>query len=113
MIALAVKDIEKYYGANLILRNLSLELNEGEKTALIGRNGCGKTTLLKLAAGLEKPDKGAVMLRKNIKTGYLEQIMAHYEGFTVYEVLLQGRSEVVALKSRMEEMTAGRDEAEL
>ncbi len=104
MIALAMKNIEKYYGANLILKDLDMELNEGEKTALIGRNGCGKTTLLKLAAGLEKPDKGMVMLRKNMKVGYLEQSMACYGSLTVYEVLLQGRMEVVALKREMESL---------
>lgn len=104
MIALSMKDIEKYYGANKVLHNITLEINEGEKVAIVGRNGCGKTTLFRLVAGTEKYEKGMLALRRGIRIGYLEQIPDGFEGFSVYQVLLDGVQQVMSLRAALTEM---------
>jgi len=104
MIALSMKDIEKYYGAHKVLYNITLEINEGEKVAIVGRNGCGKTTLFRLIAGTEKYEKGMLALRKGIRIGYLEQIPAGFEGFSVYQVLLDGVQQVMSLRAGLNEL---------
>ncbi len=104
MIALSMKDIEKYYGANKVLSCITFEINEGEKAAIVGQNGCGKTTLFRLIAGTEKYEKGMLALRKGIRAGYLEQIPGGFEGCSVYEVLLDGVQEVMKLRASLAEM---------
>ena len=60
--SITLKNIEKRYGADPVLQGLSIVFNPGEKIALIGENGAGKTTILKLCAGLEEPTGGSVFL---------------------------------------------------
>lgn len=104
MIAVAMKNIEKYYGVHKVLNDITFEINEGEKVALVGRNGCGKSTIMKLASGQEKPDGGMLTFRKGIRAGYLEQTADGYEGSSVIDVLMSGRQEVVELKEEMEQL---------
>jgi ATPase subunit of ABC transporter with duplicated ATPase domains len=103
MIALSMKEIEKYYAANKVLSSVTFEINEGEKAAIVGRNGCGKTTVFKLIAGIEKYEKGMLALKKGIKIGYLEQVPAVFQG-SVYDVLLGGVEEVTRLRAQMTEL---------
>lgn len=77
MIALDLQNIKKSYGANEILSGLSLTLKEEGKVALIGKNGCGKTTLFKLITGEESLDEGLINLKKNSVVGYLSQIPSY------------------------------------
>ena len=104
MIALSMKEIEKYYAANKVLSSITFEINEGEKVAIVGRNGCGKTTLFKLIVGSEKYEKGMLALKKGIKLGYLEQVPAAFQGISVYSVLLGGVEEVTKLRAKMSEL---------
>ena len=101
MIAIALKDIEKYYGANKVINSLTFEINEGEKTAFIGSNGCGKTTAFKIIAGVEGYDGGMLALKKNLTIGYLEQMTEGYSGLPVNEVLLQGAGSFVELRAEI------------
>ncbi len=117
MIAVAIKNLEKYYGATKVLYDITMEINEGEKLALIGTNGCGKTTLFKIIAGIEKHDNGMLALRKNIKVGYLEQMTGEYPDKTMYEVLVGGLQEILEIKAEMEkyesEMSVEKDSSKL
>lgn len=70
---LTLENISKSYADKVLFEEISLSINEGEKVALVAKNGTGKSTLLKIAAGKEKPDYGKVYLRKEIRTEYLEQ----------------------------------------
>ncbi|MBF0925420.1 MAG: ABC-F family ATP-binding cassette domain-containing protein [Atopobium sp.] len=72
MIALADK-ISKSFGGRVLYSNATLQLNAGERWALVGPNGAGKTTLLKIIMGLESPDEGTVTFAKDATLGYLEQ----------------------------------------
>lgn len=70
---LVVKDISKKYGSNTVLRNINMEVERGEKVVIIGKNGVGKTTLLKILSGKFKQTKGKYIWGKNVKLGYYAQ----------------------------------------
>ncbi|TSB44934.1 ABC-F family ATP-binding cassette domain-containing protein [Alkalicoccobacillus porphyridii] len=73
MIVLQCMNISKAFIADPILQNVKLEVQTGDRIALVGRNGAGKSTLLKLITGEYKPDSGQIMIPKDIQIGYLEQ----------------------------------------
>ena len=73
MAILRLSDIGLNFGCQEVFDGLGLELNKGEKVGLIGANGCGKTSLLKIIRGELAPDLGEVVRQNNIKIGYLEQ----------------------------------------
>ena len=60
MSRIELKNIDKYYGSNHVLKNLTLSINDGEFMTLLGPSGCGKTTTLRVIAGLEKPQNGCI-----------------------------------------------------
>jgi len=87
MIQLALKEIEKYFGGNRIFSNITFEVQNGDRVGFIGRNGCGKTTVFKIIAGIENPDKGSISIRKNSTIGYLHQIPDYPGKVNVINVL--------------------------
>ena len=85
--------LTKSYTERLILNDTDFSINEGDKIGLIGVNGTGKSTLLKLVAGLEEPDTGTVVRGRNLDIRYLPQNPVFEEGETVLEsVLRENRS---------------------
>mgnify|MGYP000866057251 CR=1 FL=1 len=70
---LGVIDAEKWYGAQLILKGVSLTVNEGDRLGLIGRNGCGKSTLMRIMAGVEAVDAGEVTRARGLRAALLRQ----------------------------------------
>ena len=64
MIDINLNNVNKSYGFDKILNNINLNINKGEKVALIGSNGCGKSTLLKIIAGKETINSGEVSIKK-------------------------------------------------
>jgi ATP-binding cassette subfamily F protein uup len=72
-ILLSCQNLSKSFGARPLFENLSFGLFEGERTGLIGPNGTGKSTLIKILAGLDKPDSGIISARKGLRVGYLAQ----------------------------------------
>jgi ATP-binding cassette subfamily F protein 3 len=73
MTVLTAYNLGKYFGGQDIFSEISFTINSGDRIALIGPNGEGKTTLLRILAGLEPPSQGRVQTAKNLKIGYLEQ----------------------------------------
>ncbi|MFC1975001.1 ABC-F family ATP-binding cassette domain-containing protein [Chloroflexota bacterium] len=73
MTILTAQNLGKYFGGQDIFANLNLSINHHDRIALVGPNGEGKTTLLKILAGLELPSEGNVNKKKGLRTGYLEQ----------------------------------------
>ena len=71
MILLQVNQLSKYYGADLILSNIKLEIQTKDRVALVGRNGAGKSTLLKIIAGHLSHDCGEIIKPKEVTIGYL------------------------------------------
>src|SRR5512134_258045 len=71
---LTAHHISKTYGIQPILQDISFSISNNERIGLIGPNGCGKTTLMRILAGLEQPDSGTVVsTRSNLRIGYLAQ----------------------------------------
>ncbi|GAB6152188.1 hypothetical protein JCM17380_09380 [Desulfosporosinus burensis] len=70
MIEYSINNMTKYYGANKIFQNISFDLKTGEKIGLIGQNGCGKTTILKMITGVEDYQEGTIAIRKDARVGY-------------------------------------------
>jgi ATP-binding cassette subfamily F protein 3 len=96
--------IQKYHGANLVLEDLTLEIKQGERVGLIGRNGTGKSTVLQLLSGDLQPDGGQLAIRKGTQIGYLQQIPMDAGTQTVYEVLGRGYKELQTCRLQMNEL---------
>ena len=74
MIECNINNITKFYGADLIFEDISFDIKTNERIGLIGPNGCGKTTIMKIIIGIEHVQNGNVTFRKGTKLGYLDQI---------------------------------------
>ena len=105
MVDISVKNLVKFFviGENL-LDGLTLEIQEGERVAILGRNGCGKTTLLKILTGEMDYDEGEVYVNPHKKLGLISQIPHFPEGYTVEDVLHSAFAELWRIHSRMEEL---------
>ncbi len=88
---LAAEHLRKSYTAErILLEDASFSLQEGEKVGVIGVNGMGKSTLLKLIAGVEEPDGGAVVMGNHVKTAYLEQTPVLEDTDSILKAALKG-----------------------
>ncbi|MGD2277759.1 ribosomal protection-like ABC-F family protein [Bacillus wiedmannii] len=83
----SVNNVTKSFGGNIIFENISLEVKNGERVGLVGRNGSGKTTIFQLLTGMESLDAGAIHMKKGTRIGHVAQIPKFDEGMTVYDVL--------------------------
>lgn len=105
MIDIAVKDLIKSFeiGDNL-LDGLNFEVNEGECVAILGRNGCGKTTLFRILTGEIDYDEGTVMVNPHKRLGLISQIPRYPAGYMVEDVLKTAFREQQGLRAKMEAM---------
>ena len=88
---LNVEKVSKTYGEKELFNNISLGINSGDKIGLIGVNGTGKSTLLKIIAGVEEPDEGQVVKGRGIELAYLAQTPLYYENENVLEYVMRGK----------------------
>ena len=103
MVDIQVKNLTKFFviGENL-LDGLSFEIQEGECVAILGRNGCGKTTLFNILTGQMDYDDGEVYVNPNKKIGLISQIPKFPEGYTVEDVLRSAYADLMRTKQKME-----------
>jgi ATP-binding cassette, subfamily F, member 3 len=101
MISFSVNELNKYYGANHVLKGLSFEIFEGEKVGLLGKNGAGKSTLFKILAGAEGYESGSVAIPNGVKVGVLDQIPEYPDNYTVMDVLMTAFEMHLSLKQEM------------
>ncbi|WP_081824459.1 ribosomal protection-like ABC-F family protein [Paenibacillus sp. UNC451MF] len=106
MLLCAMDKMSKAWGGAPIFKNMSLEIQEGDRIGMVGPNGCGKTTLLKLLAGIETPDSGAVHYKKGSQTALLDQIPHYEQEISVREVLQEAFESLRKIQKRMSELEA-------
>lgn len=85
---LQIENLTKSYGDRLLFGDVTFGINQGDKIGLIAKNGTGKTTLLRIIAGLESPDSGTVTFRSDLRVGYLDQTPAFDPGMTVLDACM-------------------------
>ena len=103
---LSLTDVRKSFGPDEILKGVSFRIERGEKVALVGRNGTGKSTLLRLITGQYAPDGGSVSLARGVKIGYLKQEAPVSMGRTLLEEAESGAAERLELQRRIEALEA-------
>ncbi len=118
MVDIQVTNLTKFFviGENL-LENLTFEIQEGECVAILGRNGCGKTTLFNILTGQMDYDSGEVYVNPNKKLGLISQIPKFPAGYTVEDVLRSAYADLLRVRQKMEllecEMANGATDAQL
>ena len=106
MIVLTVQNLQKSFGGNHVLKDVSLTLQDRQRMGLVGVNGCGKTTLLRILAGLETPDGGEVSFARDTRVGYMEQSFTVEGDTTVFEVLQAVFAPVFAMEKKLRALEA-------
>lgn len=102
-VILTALDLEIHFGEQIILDKASLSVHEGDRIGLVGRNGAGKSTFLKIISGIVAPDSGEVARRKGLVTGFLSQEFTLNESQNVYENILSGAESEIELVKQYEE----------
>ncbi len=111
MLLASLQKVEKVYGDQIVLEDATLELVDGSRTALIGRNGAGKTTVLRLLMGVEAPDAGSVYRADDVTLALLEQDPRFEEDASVLAVAEGAFAELERLEARLQELElAGLDD---
>lgn len=98
----SVEGLTKSYGINPLFNNITFHINEGEKIALIARNGVGKSTLLRILSGKEVQDKGKVFINKDVKVALFEQDPQFDEAKTVLENIFSSNHPVMSVMRQYE-----------
>ena len=98
---LAIDNISKAYGDNQVLNNVSFTLDTGQKIGLVGANGVGKSTLLKIIVGEVEPDSGSVNLNSTREVGYLPQALATVDQQTVAQWIDAAQGQLNSIEARL------------
>ena len=98
---LNVEKVSKTYGEKELFNNISLGINSGDKIGLIGVNGTGKSTLLKIITGIEPADTGLVTLAKDKTLGYLSQQQNLNSDNTIYDELLSVKQYILDMEAQL------------
>ena len=101
MIILSAQHIAKSFGVNAVLRDVSLTVQQGDRIGLVGVNGCGKSTLMRILAGLDAQDGGEISLVRGLRVGYLAQLDDIPLTDTVWGALLKVFEPIRVMERRM------------
>jgi ATP-binding cassette subfamily F protein uup len=101
-VLLSANELRLSYGYQTLLDGVTLAVSAGEKVGLVGRNGCGKTSLLKILTGQQQADDGDLSLRRGIRVGYLPQEFELDPALSVYDNIASGAADLVEAIRRYE-----------
>lgn len=110
---ITLENISKSYSEKILANNVSLGINEGEKIGLIGVNGTGKSSFLKIVAGVEEPDEGTVIKGNRVRIEYLAQTPDYDDNATVLEQVFKGNSDEMRILREYEELLEKIDKGEV
>ena len=112
---ISINNLTVAYGGFTLLNEINFHISESDKIGLVGKNGAGKSTILKLVCGLQSPTSGKVAVPNGVKIGYLPQIMDHHKGRTVIDEAMTAFADMFALEDELEHISlelAQRDDYE-
>ena len=109
MIDIAVHELNKHYGSNHVIKDITFEINSGEKVGVLGKNGSGKTTLFKIISGYESYENGSVIKASGKKVEILAQIPVFGEGDTVDDILYSSFKEATEIHEAMKKIEGDGD----
>ena len=101
MIILSAQNIAKSFGVNAVLRDVSFTIQQGDRIGLVGVNGCGKSTLMRIVAGLDAPDSGEMAIVRGTRIGYLAQQDMVTSGASVWQELESVFTPVFEMEARL------------
>ncbi len=103
---ISINNLTVAYGGFTLLNEINFHISESDKIGLVGKNGAGKSTILKLICGLQSPTNGKVAVPGDVKIGYLPQIMEHHKGRSVIDETMTAFADMFALEAELERITA-------
>ena len=102
---ISIEDVTVAYGGFVLLDKINFHISETDKIGLVGKNGAGKSTILKQIADLQSPTSGRVDKPKDLTVGYLPQIMEHHRGRTVLEEAMTAFESTAAIEGEIARIT--------
>ena len=102
---ISINSLTVAYGGFVLLNDINFHISESDKIGLVGKNGAGKSTILKLICGLQNPTNGKVAVPNGVKIGYLPQIMEHHRGRSVIDEAMTAFADMFALEDELEKIT--------
>ncbi len=102
---ISINSLTVAYGGFVLLNDINFHISESDKIGLVGKNGAGKSTILKLICGIQNPTTGKIAVPNGVKIGYLPQIMEHHRGRTVIEEAMTSFADMFALEDELERIT--------
>ena len=102
---ISINSLTVAYGGFVLLNDINFHISENDKIGLVGKNGAGKSTILKLICGLQSPTSGKVAVPNGVKIGYLPQIMEHHRGRSVIDEAMTAFAEMFDLEAELERIT--------
>ena len=101
---ISINNLTVSYGGFTLLDGISFHISETEKIGLVGKNGAGKSTIMKLICGMQSPTSGQIDKPNHIRIGYLPQIMEHHKGVSVMEEALTAFQAIADLEKELEDV---------
>ena len=102
---ISINNLTVAYGGFTLLNEINFHISESDKIGLVGKNGAGKSTILKLICGLQNPTSGKVAVPNGVKIGYLPQIMEHHRGKSVIDEAMTAFADMHELEAELERIT--------
>ncbi|MBR6732616.1 MAG: ATP-binding cassette domain-containing protein [Bacteroidales bacterium] len=102
---ISINNLVVAYGGFTLLNEINFHISENDKIGLVGKNGAGKSTILKLICGQQSPTSGKIAVPNGVKIGYLPQIMEHHKGRTVIDEAMTAFADMFALEDELEKIT--------